>query len=198
MQLVHQAPLSSELKLCNSRSSLQICSSFSGARNHTGTLAANAMASSIPISRFGIYSSVCERCSTLLAPSSRAPQKRRLSALTTQKRGISSGRTSLSPRDLYEATSSASRRHDAASWLLYPGSKRRATPSTTSYNALLLREPPRSHFSTTSTVAENAASSPAQSARPEPPDYLDEKERAIFDRLNEELQPIELQVCIPP
>lgn len=37
-------------------------------------------------------------------------------------------------------------------------------------------------------------SSDEVSARPEPPDHLDEKERAIFDRLNEALDPVALQV----
>jgi hypothetical protein len=30
-----------------------------------------------------------------------------------------------------------------------------------------------------------------------PPDYLNEKEKAIFDRLNEALEPVALQVRLP-
>ena len=154
------------------------------------------MAAARSASRFGSSSFICSRCSTILRTTSQATEKRRTPALATQQvRGMSSGHTSLSPRNSYGAISWASRRHDAASGLLlHPRSTRRvATSTTTSYNASLLRRSARSQNYSSSSTAD-AAATPAQSERPEPPDYLDEKERAIFDRLNKELEPVELQV----
>jgi hypothetical protein len=55
---------------------------------------------------------------------------------------------------------------------------------------------PRLSFSTSPRQSTDAST--VQSARPEPPDHLDEKEKAIFDKLNEALTPIELQVCSTP
>jgi hypothetical protein len=42
------------------------------------------------------------------------------------------------------------------------------------------------------------ASASAVSERPEPPDYLDEKEKAIFERLNSAFEPVALEVCNSP
>jgi hypothetical protein len=45
----------------------------------------------------------------------------------------------------------------------------------------------------------NAAKAPdAASERPEAPDHLDEKEKAIFDKLNEALDPLALEVLLIP
>jgi stress-induced morphogen len=82
------------------------------------------------------------------------------------------------------------RRHDTFA-LLHPGLMcTRIAPSS---HALFARlSTPR--FYSTPSETPSVGTGRSQSDRPEPPDHLDEKERAIFDRLNDALQPIALQV----
>lgn len=149
------------------------------------------MAQPLLCSRLGVYSFVCPRCSASLRNNMSVSQKRGNAAAPI--RFFNSGSESL-----HDATP-PTRRHDAASVLLYPrstGSTTRPT-SATSYalSAAQSRITPRSHYSSSSTAdGPSSSSSTGQSERPEPPDYLDEKEKAIFDRLNEALEPIALQV----
>ena len=143
----------------------------------------------------GVTSPGCPRCWDFLSPSS-LPQKRR-----TQIRGLSSCRTNA-----YEATlSPPPSRHIAASRWQYSrssggsstGGTRALPTSARSSYALpvrILRTTPRLLSSCLFSTSARLGSDASQTARPEPPDHLDEKERAIFDRLNEALAPIELQV----
>jgi hypothetical protein len=51
------------------------------------------------------------------------------------------------------------------------------------------------HHAALRSYSSSAAQSPVKtSARPEAPDFLDEKEKAIFDRLSDALEPTELEV----
>lgn len=123
-----------------------------------------------------------------------ASQRRR-----TQTRGLSSCRTTSSSSTFHPQP----RRHPAAPALLHPRSaiwNGRSSVKTTGLLAMpaitqASSSAYSSFFSTSGISRAEAPASTPQAARPEPPDYLDEKERAIFDRLNEALSPIELQVC---
>jgi hypothetical protein len=171
------------------------------------------MAQPLARSRFGVNSSACPRCSALLRTSMPSSQMRRSSSVAPQAARLSSsGRISLLPRDSYEASRAT---NGGGRWLsavsgthMHPGSARSASnrptsTTTTSYAsfALSLRKSTlrACYYSSTADAPSSSTSSAAgQSARPEPPDHLDEKEKAIFDRLNDALAPIELQVSDLP
>lgn len=144
----------------------------------------------------GATSPGCSRCWDTLRSAS---QERR-----TQLRSLSSSRTtSYAPSPPQQRRAFASSR---SPW--YPRSSGGRTSTSTSKSTSVslyalparIRTTPRevACFSSSASVRSDAApsSSTTQSGRPEPPDYLDEKERAIFDKLNEGLTPKELQVRI--
>jgi hypothetical protein len=140
-----------------------------------------------PPFRVGSFPSACPRSYTNLRPTSSHHLGRRNGP--SQIRRLSGA---IRPsRDSYVAY--PTKRHDAFA-LLHP--RFACARYASRPYALFAQSSIRRTYSSTA-EAPSSSIEGSQSVRPEPPDHLNEKEKAIFDRLIEALEPVELQVRLP-